>query len=60
MAMRQPTNTKTGPGRRHVQGNGKKSAKQRAAGAYGRGLKNHFDQKAATASAERRARRLAI
>ena len=58
MDSKQKHHTKKGPGRRHVQGDGKKTAKQRAAGAYGRGLKNHFDAKAAAASAERRARRV--
>jgi len=60
MAMRHPHTRKTGPGRRHVQGNGKKTAKQRSAGSYGRGLKRHFDRQWATASAERCARKLGI
>lgn len=35
---KQPTSTKAGPGRQHQQGNGVKTAKQKAAGAYSRGL----------------------
>lgn len=40
--------SKSGPGRLHVQGDGKrerKTLKQRQAGAYGRGLMNHFNRK---------------
>lgn len=40
------SNTKAGPGRIHVQGNGtKKTSKQRAAGAYGAGLMASWDAK---------------
>lgn len=39
---RNPSHTKAGPGRRHVQGDGKRTSAQRSAGAYGRGLRNHF------------------
>lgn len=42
-ALRQPHHTKSGPGRRHKQGDGTHnhlSLKQRTAGGYGRGLQN--------------------
>lgn len=38
--------TKSGPGRYHEQGDGKRTAAQKRAGAYGRGLKNWCNGKA--------------
>lgn len=42
-----PSHTKSGPGRRHAQGDGTHShltLKQRSAGAFGRGLRNWITQ----------------
>jgi hypothetical protein len=35
-----PNSTKSGPGRKHKQGDGSRTAKQKSAGAFGRGLRN--------------------
>ena len=46
--QREASHTKGGPGRRHVQGSGKRSdktLKQLQAGAFGRGLRNARDRK---------------
>lgn len=42
---REPSHTKSGPGRKHKQGDGKKTAKQLAAGSFGRGLRNVITRK---------------
>lgn len=42
---REPHHTKKGPGRKHAQGDGKKTAAQRAAGSFGRGLRNVITRK---------------
>lgn len=58
---REPSHTKAGPGHRHVTGNGKqKTAKQKAAGSFGRGLRNHFTRMNAQRTAKRLAREQAI
>lgn len=58
--LREPHNTKTGPGRKHLQGDGKsQTSKQKKAGAYGRGLRNHFNRITAQKSAQRIAKRKA-
>lgn len=52
--QRNPHYTKSGPGRRHKQGDGKHehlTLKQRMAGAYGRGLRNNITRKQAAARA---------
>lgn len=51
---RQPSHTKSGPGRRHVQGDGTHqhlTLKQRRAGAYGKGLRNWINSNFTRASA---------
>lgn len=51
---RQPSCTKSGPGRKHRQGDGdrsKLSLKQRRAGAYGRGLRNWINSNFSRAAA---------
>lgn len=40
-----PSYTKLGTGRRSIQGDGKKTAKQLQAGSFGRGLMRHFARK---------------
>jgi hypothetical protein len=45
--QREVSHTKSGPGRRHADGSGKradKTMKQLAAGSYGRGLRNPFER----------------
>jgi hypothetical protein len=37
---KQPSYTKSGPGRKHKQGDGSRTTKQKSAGAYGRGIRN--------------------
>jgi len=49
---KKPSNTKSGPGRYHSQGDGKHlelSLKQRRAGMYAKGLRNWITQKQAAA-----------
>lgn len=56
-----PTSTKSGPGRYHVQGDGLHrdlTLKQRKAGAYGKGLRNWANTKAAAAMADNLAKRM--
>lgn len=46
--QRNPSATKSGPGRRHAQGDGtgaNKTSKQKSAGAYGKGLRNWCNSK---------------
>lgn len=51
---REPSHTKAGPGRKHLQGDGKqRTTAQKKAGAYGRGLRNHFNRLAAARAAQR-------
>lgn len=57
---REPSHTKAGPGRKPVTGDGtSKTAAQKKAGAYGRGLRNHFNRMNATKCAQRAAKRAA-
>lgn len=50
---RSPSHTKRGSGRRAVQGDGSRTAKQRSAGAYGRGLQNWIARTQAARMANR-------
>lgn len=57
--QREVSHTKSGPGRRHADGSGKRSdktMKQLAAGSYGRGLRNHFERLNRDAIEARRAK----
>ena len=49
--QRNANTTKSGPGRRHVQGNGIKTAEQKRAGSYGLGLRTWITNKQAAARA---------
>lgn len=42
LPQRQPSYTKSGPGRKHKQGDGSRTSEQKQAGSFGRGLRNHF------------------
>ncbi len=55
----QPNYTKAGPGRKHQQGRASdsKSTASLKAGAYGRGLRNHFHRLNAVKCAQRAAKR---
>lgn len=50
---------KAGPGRRHATGNGTRTAKQRQAGAYGRGLRNWIKQQNMARQANKNAAKMA-
>jgi len=52
---RNPSHTKTGPGRLHAQGDGKRRPKF----PYGRGLENHFERMRKEAYEARAAKRAA-
>lgn len=54
-AVREPSHTKSGPGRKHVTGDWKKTTKQKQAGRFGRGLRNLFARLAAARYAKRAA-----
>jgi hypothetical protein len=59
--QREPSHTKSGPGRRHVDGSGKRSdktLKQLSAGAFGRGLRNARDRKNRDAIEARAAKKM--
>lgn len=58
---KKPSATKSGPGRYHSQGDGTHrdlTLKQRQAGAYGKGLRNWANTKAAAAMADKLGKRM--
>lgn len=60
--QREASHTKSGPGRRHVDGSGKrsdKSIKQLAAGSFGRGLRNARTRQNLNLIEKRAAKRMA-
>lgn len=52
--VRNPHPRKSGPGRKPFQGDGLRTSEQRGAGAFGRGMRNHFGRRQHEAQAKKR------